>query len=73
MGVPIYIVALATRPELESGQIAIFNDNTGTTGGVAPGVCGISGHGARFFQVHSEAELNNCFGNVARNLVQLVR
>lgn len=73
IGVPIYVVALATRPELESGQIAIFNDNSATVSGVDPGICGISGHGARFFQVHSEAELKNCFGNVARNLVQLVR
>ena len=70
LGIPIYVVGLAERPDTATAQSDAFNDSS-----IDPssgGMCGIAGHGGRYFQVTNPLELPQAFGNVARQLVKLV-
>jgi hypothetical protein len=71
LGIPIYVIGLAEDPGTQAAQLDAYNDtnpdpNTG-------GICGISGHGARFFQITDERDLSQAFGNVMRQLVKLAK
>jgi hypothetical protein len=71
LGIPIYVVGLAETPGTQTVQYNAFNDvNSNSSSG---GICAIAGHGSRFFQVTSQADLSQAFGNVMRQMVKLVQ
>jgi hypothetical protein len=69
LGIPVYVVGLAQNAGIRAIQLDAFTDaNSDPSSG---GVCGISGHGARFFQVTTPDDIPNAFGNVNRHLIKL--
>lgn len=69
-GIPVYVVGLSQRPATATIQGAEFDDSQ-----IDPssgGICGIAGHGGRYFQVTSLPDIPQAYGNIARQLVKLV-
>ncbi len=70
-GIPVYTIGLAQNQAIIQPQFDILNDSNSApaTGGIAA----ISGQGAIFSQVTSQADLRKCFERIARTLVRLVQ
>ncbi|HEY9713072.1 MAG TPA: VWA domain-containing protein, partial [Chroococcales cyanobacterium] len=69
IGIPIYVVGLADNQATQSIQMAAFTDSNNNPS--SGGICGIAGHGSRFFQVSNVTDIPQAFGNVGRHLVKL--
>lgn len=70
-GIPVYAIGLAQNPQIVPLETAILTDQNSSP--ASGGVCGIAGHGGKFFLVTNSADLRYTFENVARQLVQLVQ
>ncbi len=71
-GIPIYCVAIAQSSTDDTNEDAAYNANNG-------GLAAVAGHGSRYYRIDwsnpatTQTALTNAFGNIARQLVTIVR